>query len=81
MSCIINNFDKIIVVWMNICVEEVFLGKVIPDKLKSKTATDYLKKKDSLLLANKNLNSDNPLKTHPSSNFLIVFDEFLKRIT
>lgn len=68
-------------IWMNLCVEEVFLGKIIPDKLKSKTATDYLKKKQTNLSSNEHLNSVEPLNKHPNSNFLNVFDEFFKRIT
>lgn len=68
-------------VWMNLDVEEVFLGVQIPDKLKTKTATDFQKKKNVNISANVNLNVVNPLKRHPASNFLNIFDKYFKRIT
>ena len=76
--CKENGYELI---WMNLDIEEVFLGFQVSDRLKTKTATEFLRKKDNNLGSNKNLSSEDPLKSHPSSNYLKVFDKYFKRIT
>jgi len=67
------------IAWMNIDVEEVFLGKRIKKKDKSKEALNFLKKKDILLCKNDCLAECEPFKKHPCSNLLVVLDKYLKR--
>ena len=76
--CADNCFE---LVWMNLDVEEVFLGKQIPNRLKNKESINFLKRKDFLLSSIQTLNAPNPTTFHPASNLLIIIDKYLKRKT
>lgn len=64
-------------VWMNLDIEEVFLGKRVEKRAKEKEALCFLKKKQTYLSSNKELGCHKPLDKHPSSNLLVVLDKYL----
>lgn len=66
-------------VWMNLDIEEVFLGRRIRNNAKKKEALSFLKKKQTYLSSNQMLANPKPLDKHPSSNLLIVLDKYLAR--
>ncbi len=74
--CLLNSFE---LVWMNLDVEEVFLGKQIYSKMKKKEAFNFLTYKNSIISSLKTLNVVNPTSRHPASNLLILLDKYLKR--
>ena len=67
------------IIWMNRDIEEVFLGKRIPSKQKKQEAERFLRNPAKALESNDRLSIDSPLKAHPSSNILCVFDRYLHR--
>lgn len=76
--CHSHSYD---LVWMNVDVEDVFLGKTIPNKDKNRESFNFLKQKDKLLSSNTALNNPSPLVKRPASNLLVVLDKYLKRKT
>lgn len=66
-------------VWMNLDIEEVFLGRRIKNNAKKKEALSFLKRKQTYLLSNGAFDCSKPLDKHPSSNLLIVLDKYLTR--
>lgn len=76
--CAHHSYD---LVWMNVNVEDVFLGKTVPDKDKNRESLNFLKRKDTYLSSNVVLNSQSPLDKRPASNLLVVLDKYLKRKT
>ena len=82
-SKIINycSSKKYDLVWMNLDVEEVFLGKQIKNKEKKKAADDFLKISSQVFKTIKTLNVENPLSTHPASNLLCVMNNHFKKQT
>lgn len=76
--CYSHSYD---LVWMNVDVEDVFLGKTVPNKDKNRESFNFLKRKDKLLSSNTFLNNPSPLVKRPASNLLVVLDKYLKRKT
>ena len=66
-------------IWMNLDIEDVYLGKQIKNSEKSIEAINFQRKKDNLLPKLSNLNCKSPLQTRHTSNILCIFDQFLKR--
>lgn len=66
---------------MNVNVEDVFLGKTVPDKDKNRESLNFLKRKDTFLSSNVVLNNKSPLLKRSASNLLVVLDKYLKRKT
>ncbi len=67
------------IIWMNRDIEEVFLGRKVVSSQKRQEAEKFLRNPEKALEPNKNLSSENPFKSHPSSNALRVFDRYLPR--
>lgn len=76
--CVKNSYE---LVWMNLDVEEVFLGKQIPDKKKNKESLRFLTIKNSVLSSIETLDIIDPMAKHPASNLLRVLDKYLQRKT
>ena len=76
--CASNGYD---LVWMNVDVEDVFLGRTVSKKMKSKELMNFLKHKESFLSTNTVLNNQTPLVKRPASNLLNVLDKYLRRKT
>ena len=76
--CLKNSYE---LVWMNLDVEEVFLGKQIPDKKKDKESFRFLTRKNSIIPSLKTIEIEDPTSKHPASNLLIVLDKYLLRKT
>lgn len=73
------NNKKYELVWMNGTIEEVFLGRKINNKQKTKEANKYLEHYLKILPALNNLNNPSALTTNQSSNILLVLDNILDR--
>ena len=71
-----KSFD---LVWMNLDIEEVFLGRRVEKRAKEREALNFLKKKQTYLSSNQVLINPKPLDKHPSSNLLVVLDRHLRR--
>ena len=76
--CASNGYD---LVWMNVDVEDVFLGRTVSKKMKNKELMNFLKHKESFLSTNTVLNDQTPLAKRPASNLLNVLDKYLRRKT
>ena len=76
--CASNGYD---LVWMNVDVEDVFLGRTVSKKMKNKELMNFLKHKESFLSTNTVLNNQTPLVKRPASNLLNVLDKYLRRKT
>lgn len=76
--CLINNYD---LVWMNLDIEDVFLGKQVPNKAKNKESINFLTKKNKILSGLKTISEVNPLLKRHTSNLLVVLDKYLIRKT
>ena len=76
--CASRGYD---LVWMNTDVEDVFLGKRVSSRTKSKELMNFLKHKEKFLSANTVLDNPTPLVKRPASNLLNVLDKYLKRKT
>lgn len=76
--CLRHSYELI---WMNLDVEEVFLGKQIPNRKKNKESIKFLTKKNTIIPFLKTIDIQNPKPNHPASNLLIVLDKYLKRKT
>ena len=76
--CANNSYD---LVWMNIDVEDVFLGRTVSDKDKNKESLNFLKRRNVYLSSNTVLNNPSPLIKRPASNLLVVLDQYLQRKT
>lgn len=74
--CSDKSFD---LVWMNLDIEEVFLGRRVEKRSKEREALNFLKKKQTYLSSNQVLANPKPLDKHPSSNLLVVLDRHLRR--
>ena len=74
--CLDKSFD---LVWMNLDIEEVFLGRRVEKRAKEREALNFLKKKQTYLSSNQVLANPKPLDKHPSSNLLVVLDRHLRR--
>lgn len=66
-------------VWMNLDVEEVFWGRVVPNHQKNQESIRFLSRKHLLIPTLDTLSIENPLQKHPASNLLVVLDRYLKR--
>ena len=73
------NNKKYELVWMNGTIEEVFLGRKINNKQKTKEANKYIEHYLKILPALNNLNNPSALTTNQSSNILLVLDNILDR--
>lgn len=76
--CDTHSYD---LVWMNVNVEDVFLGRIVPDRDKNRESFKFLKRKNTYLSSNIVLNNPSPLDKRPASNLLTVLDKYLKRKT
>ena len=74
--CLDKSFD---LVWLNLDIEEVFLGRRVEKRAKEREALNFLKKKQTYLSSNQVLANPTPLDKHPSSNLLLVLDRHLRR--
>lgn len=74
--CIDNSYD---LVWMNLDVEDVYLGRQISKNCKTKEAISFQKISDKILPKLENLNIDDPLRLRHSSNILVILDKYLER--
>jgi len=75
--CLKNNYNLI---WMNLDVEDVFLGKQVKQKEKEQQAINFQMKKNTLFKLGINLSEKDPLKNRHSSNLLCVLDCFIDRV-
>ncbi len=75
--CNDNNYNLI---WMNLDIEDVYLGKQVSDKNKLKEAINFQRKSESILKELNNLDCKNPLIKRHSSNILFVLDKYIERI-
>ena len=66
-------------IWMNLDVEDVYLGKQIKDKNKGEEAINFLKRKDYIISKLDNLSEINPLEGRHKSNILVILDKYLER--
>ena len=74
--CTDNLFD---LAWMNLDVEDVYLGRQVSKNNKTNEAISFQKMSDKLLPKLKNLNINDPLNSRHSSNILIILDKYLER--
>ena len=74
--CIDNSYD---LVWMNLDVEDVYLGRQVSKNNKTKEAISFQKMSDKLLPKLQNLNINDPLSSKHSSNLLIILDKYIER--
>ena len=75
--CNDNDYD---LVWMNLDVEDVYLGKQVPDNRKESEAINFQSKKHKLLPKLTGLANTSPLKTRHTTNLLVVLDKYISRI-
>ncbi len=73
------NDKKYDLVWMNLDVEDVYLGKQVPDNRKKSEAINFQTKKHKLLPNIKGLDNNTPLKTRHTTNLLLVLDKYISR--
>lgn len=73
------NNKKYELVWMNGTIEEVFLGRKINNKQKTKEANKYLEHYLKILPLLNNLENSSALTSNRSSNILLVLDKILDR--
>lgn len=73
------NNKKYELVWMNGTIEEVFLGRKISNKQKTKEANKYLEHYLKILPALNNLDNSSALTSNRSSNIILVLDKILDR--
>lgn len=73
------NDKKYDLVWMNLDVEDVYLGKQVPDNHKKSEAISFQAKKHKLLPNIKGLDNNTPLKTRHTTNLLLVLDKYISR--
>ena len=73
------NDKKYDLVWMNLDVEDVYLGKQVPDNCKKSEAINFQAKKHKLLPNIKGLDNNTPLKTRHTTNLLLVLDKYISR--
>lgn len=71
-----NSFE---LVWMNLDIEDVFLGRQIEKAKKEKEAISFQKHKDTIMPSINNLSSTSPLNKRHSTNLLVVCDKHLER--
>lgn len=74
--CKDNDYD---LVWMNLDIEDVYLGKQIPSNTKGKEAINFQTKKDKLFPLITTLNNKSPLQKRHTSNILCILDKYLTR--
>ena len=74
--CINNNYD---LVWMNLDVEDVYLGKQVSNNHKKSEAIKFQSKKHKLLPKLSGLGNDNPLNARHTTNLLLVLDKYITR--
>lgn len=74
--CEINNYD---LVWMNLDVEDVYLGRQVPSNQKKSEAINFQSKKHKLLPRLTGLGNNTPLKSRHTTNLLIVLDKYISR--
>ena len=74
--CIEHNYD---LVWMNLDVEDVFLGKQIASNNKRTEAISFQNKKHKILSKLTGLDNSDPLKTRHTTNLLIILDKYISR--
>ena len=74
--CEKQDFD---LVWMNLDVEDVFLGKQIKNKDKKTEAIKFQARKLDLIPKLKGLENPNPLTKRNSTNLLLVLDKYIER--
>lgn len=74
--CKDNDYD---LVWMNLDIEDVYLGKQIPSNIKGKEAINFQTKKDKLFPLITTLNNQFPLQKRHTSNILCILDKYLIR--
>ena len=75
--CNERNYD---LVWMNLDVEDVYLGEQVPNNRKKTAAINFQAKKHKLLPNIKGLDNNAPLKTRHSTNLLLVLDKYISRV-
>ena len=75
--CNDNDYD---LVWMNLDVEDVYLGKQVPNNRKKSEAINFQSKKHKLLPKLTGLSNPSPLKTRHTTNLLVVLDKYISRI-
>ena len=73
------NDKKYDLVWMNLDVEDVYLGKQVSDNHKKSEAINFQAKKHKLLPNIKGLDNNTPLKTRHTTNLLLVLDKYISR--
>ena len=73
------NDKKYDLVWMNLDVEDVYLGRQVPDNRKKSEAINFQAKKHKLLPNIKGLDNNTPLKTRHTTNLLLVLDKYISR--
>lgn len=73
------NNNKYELVWMNGTIEEVFLGRKISNKQKTKEANKYLEHYLKILPLLNNLDNSSALTSNRSSNIILVLDKILDR--
>lgn len=66
-------------VWMNLDIEDVYLGKQIKNTQKAIEAINFQKKKDTIFRNITGLNNPDPLSIRHTSNILVVLDKYLTR--
>jgi len=76
LSFIIRKYE---LVWMNGTIEEVFLGKKVSNKQKTKEANKYLEHYLKILPSLNNLENSSALTSSRSSNIILVLDKILDR--
>ncbi len=75
--CNDNDYD---LVWMNLDVEDVYLGKQVLDNRKKSEAINFQSKKHKLPPKLTGLANTSPLKTRHTTNLLVVLDKYISRI-
>ena len=73
------NNKKYELVWMNGTIEEVFLGRKVSNKQKTKEANKYLEHYLKILPLLNNLDNSSALTSNRSSNIILVLDKILER--
>ena len=74
--CTDNSYD---LVWMNLDVEDVYLGRQVSKNCKTKEAISFQKISDKILPKLENLSINDPLSLRHSSNILVILDKYLER--
>ena len=74
--CSANDYE---LVWMNLDVEDVYLGKQIPNNRKNSEAINFQSRKHILLPRLRGLATIEPLKARHTTNILLVLDKYIER--